>query len=57
MKKGQKLITQKGKVYTVAGRADRDLVLVPDAVDDDLVLIYSPGELQDAIKEGNFRLA
>ena len=57
MKKGQKLITQKGKTYTIVGRADRDLVLVPDAVDDDLVLIYSLGELRDAIKEGKIRLA
>lgn len=55
MKKGEVLIYKSGRVYQIAGRWDRDVVLSPVEEDDEQVLVYTASELETLISEGKFR--
>lgn len=56
MKKGTLLITRDAKkIYQVAGRWGKDIVILPMSDEDDQVLIYGAGELDSLIADGHFR--
>lgn len=54
MKKGDYLVNKSGRVYQIAGRWHRDLVLAPVEDDDEQVLIYTAAELDEVIGDGEF---
>lgn len=55
MKKGDYLIKRdSNKIYVIAGRWDRDIVLADTDEDSEEILIYGPAELERLIDRGQF---
>ena len=55
MRKGDFLIKRgSDKIYVIAGRWDKDIVLVDTDEDSEDILIYGAAELEGLISAGNF---
>lgn len=48
------IITKRGRVYKLVGTWDNELVFAPDDGLDDQVMIYSPDEVKELLKTGQF---
>ena len=55
IQKKDRFENRSGKVYEIAGKWGRDLILAPTEENDDECLIYTPGEMEEFLETEYFK--